>query len=245
MLEEHHSTGLSVVVPAFNEGNRLGETIDRIVRYLGDAGWTFELIVVDDGSSDDTFEVARRFADGIPSVRVIRNDSNRGKGYSVRRGMREANMPLRLFCDADLAAPIEEIEKLLPWFSRGYDAVIGSRACPESVIEVRQSRVREFMGRSFGRIVRMAFGLDIMDTQCGLKMFTGDAAKAVFGFQRLDRYAFDVELLVLARRLGLRVKETGIRWRNVSGSHVNLLSTPLQMIAELLVLRKFLGGNKP
>lgn len=231
---------LSVVIPAFDEETRIGPTLERVSGYLREAGWDFELIVVDDGSRDGTADVARRFAIRDPAVRLLEYGGNRGKGYAVRHGMARASGAVRLFCDADLSTPIEEIERLLPWLARGYDVAIGSRALPDSRVEVRQSALRESLGKSFGRIAHALFGLDIRDSQCGFKLFSAKAAVSLFDAQRLDGYAFDVELLLLARRFGLAVREVGIRWRNDPGSHVSLLATPLAMIRDMArLVRRF------
>lgn len=227
---------LSVVVPAFDEESRIGPALERIVGYLRGQAWDFELIVVDDGSRDATLAIARAFAARDPAVRVLSDGANRGKGFAVRHGMSRAAGGLRLFCDADLSTPIEEIERLLPWLARGYDVAIGSRALPDSRVEVRQSALRESLGKSFGRLAHALFGLDVHDSQCGFKLFTARAAALLFDAQRLDGYAFDVELLLLARRFGLAVREVGIRWRNDPGSHVSLLSTPPAMIREMAAL---------
>lgn len=229
--------GISVVIPAFNEGANLPRTLERVAEYLGENGWDYEIIVVDDGSKDATASVAEAAAARNPRVSLLRNERNRGKGYSVRRGMLAATRSLRLFSDADLSTPIEELEKLLPWLEQGFDVVIGSRDVPDSIVERHQSLPRESSGKIFNRIVRIFTDVgDYHDTQCGFKLFTGRAA-AIFEKQRLNGFAFDVETIVLAQRMGFRVKEAGVRWRHMPGSRVHFLFSPPRMLGEIVKLR--------
>jgi dolichyl-phosphate beta-glucosyltransferase len=207
---------LSVVIPAYNEALRLPRTLERVGAFL--AGSSHEIVVVDDGSSDGTAELAR--AAGGAALNVVRNERNRGKGYSVRRGMLLARGAVRLMTDADLSTPIEELPRLLARAREGYDVVIGSRALPEAQIEVRQSRYRENAGRAFNLLVRGLLLPDLHDTQCGFKLFSGSAATAVFEAARLDGFSFDVEALVIARRLGHRIAEVPVTWRNDAATRV-------------------------
>jgi dolichyl-phosphate beta-glucosyltransferase len=207
---------LSVVIPAYNEALRLPRTLERVGAFL--AGSSHEIVVVDDGSSDDTAGRAR--AAGGPALNLVRNEVNRGKGYSVRRGMLLARGAARLMTDADLSTPIEELPRLLERARQGYDVVIGSRALPDAQIEVRQSRYRENAGRAFNLLVRGLLLPDLRDTQCGFKLFSARAAAAVFEAARLDGFSFDVEALVIARRLGHRIAEVPVTWRNDAASRV-------------------------
>jgi dolichyl-phosphate beta-glucosyltransferase len=207
---------LSIVIPAFNEAERLPRTLDRLAAHF--AGRTdHEVLVVDDGSRDDT--AARAEAAGAT---VLRNEANRGKGYSVRRGMLAARGRRRLMTDADLSTPIEELGRLAARMDEGYDVVIGSRALPGSRIEVHQPWYRENMGRLFNLFVRTLVVPGIHDTQCGFKLFSAEAANAVFSAARLDGFSFDVEALFLAARRGCRIAEVPVLWRNDAASRVSL-----------------------
>jgi dolichyl-phosphate beta-glucosyltransferase len=205
---------LSVVIPAYNEGRRLPPTLEKIQRHL--AGRAHEIVVVDDGSQDDT--AARAAAAGVT---VLRNEGNRGKGYSVRRGMLQARGDRRLMTDADLSTPIEELDRLMAKMDEGYDIVIASRALPESNIEVRQPWYRENMGRLFNFCVRVLALPGLHDTQCGFKLFTAEAAAKAFAPARLDGFSFDVEALFVARRHGCRIAELPVTWRNDEATRVD------------------------
>lgn len=217
---------LSLVIPAYNESHRLPATFRSIAKYLGGAQFErTELLVVDDGSTDRTAECAWRERPILEragaTLRILSNPGNRGKGYSVRRGMREAQHEWVLFCDADLSAPIEEIGKLLEASAAGgHQVAIGSRALDRSLIGVRQPQYRELFGRVFNIWVRGLTGLNIADTQCGFKLFTREAAREIAAKQRLERFGFDVEQLYLARKLGFTVAEVPVRWNNASDSSV-------------------------
>lgn len=210
---------LSVVIPAYNEALRLPRTLERVRTFL--AGSSYEIVVVDDGSADATAERAHEA--GGAATSVVRNEVNRGKGYSVRRGMLLARGASRLMTDADLSTPIEELPRLLERARRGYDVVIGSRALPEARIEVRQSWYRENAGRAFNLLVRRLLLPDLWDTQCGFKLFSASAASAVFQAARLDGFSFDVEALVIARRRGHSIAEVPVTWRNDAATRVGAL----------------------
>jgi dolichyl-phosphate beta-glucosyltransferase len=207
---------LSVVIPAYNEARRLPPTLAEIQRRL--AGRSHEVLVVDDGSTDDT--AARAEAAG---VQVLRNEGNRGKGYSVRHGMLRAKGARRLMCDADLSTPIEELDRLMAKMDEGYDVVIASRALPGSNVEVRQPWYRENMGRLFNLCVRVLALPGLQDTQCGFKLFSAAAATEAFSSARLDGFSFDVEALFVARRRGFRIAEVPVTWRNDEATRVNTL----------------------
>jgi dolichyl-phosphate beta-glucosyltransferase len=229
---------LSIVVPAYNEQSRLPETIRHIQEYLSRTEWLFhEILVVDDGSTDKTAEVAESFAETHSNVRVLRSPGNRGKGYSVRHGMEEARGEWRLFTDADLSAPVEEIEKLWAAMQRdGSQVAIGSRALDRSLIGVHQPGMRESAGRVFNAVMRAVAGLQIADTQCGFKLFQGAAALEIFPRQTQDRFGFDVEILFIAKKHGYRISEVPVRWNHVEGSKVGML-TGLHAFAELAAVR--------
>jgi glycosyltransferase involved in cell wall biosynthesis len=229
---------ISIVVPAYNESARLPDTIRRIEGYFTAAIWDFhEIIIVDDGSTDSTFQTAERFAKANPNVRVLRNPGNRGKGYSVRHGMKEARGEWRLFSDADLSAPIEELDKLCDAVSRrGVKVAIGSRAIDRSLIGVHQPGFRESAGRFFNAVMRVVVRLPIADTQCGFKLFHKDAAEVIFGRQRLERFGFDVEILYIAKKHGFPIAEIPVRWNHAEGSKVGML-TGLHAFGELAQVR--------
>jgi dolichyl-phosphate beta-glucosyltransferase len=212
---------LSVVIPAFNEALRLPRTLRAIRAYLGERGHSYEIVVVDDGSADDT--AARAAAAGGADVRVLRNDRNRGKGYSVKRGMLGANGARRLMTDADLSTPIEDLPRLMARMDEGYDVVIASRALPGAKIEIHQPWYRENMGRVFNLLVRAVAVPGLHDTQCGFKLFAAEAAEDAFGAARMDGFAFDVEVLVIARARGRRVAEVPVTWRNDAATRVGAL----------------------
>lgn len=213
---------LSVIVPAYNEEQRLSRSLPVILEYLRRQTYTWEVVLVDDGSHDRTSDVANSFDE--PGIRVLRNSPNRGKGYSIRRGMTEARGQWRLFSDADLSTPIEELDKFWPYTEHGYSVVIGSRALPESDLAVRQPKSREFIGRVFNTAVQTFLVPGLCDTQCGFKLFSAEAANAVFPRQTLHGFAFDVEILMIAQKLGFKIKEAPVKWINDPGSKVSTLS---------------------
>jgi dolichyl-phosphate beta-glucosyltransferase len=227
---------LSVIIPAYNEEQRLGESLPRIFEHLASQPYTWEVVVVDDGSSDATREVAQQLGEGYP-CRVLRNEPNRGKGYSIRRGMLEAKGAFRLFSDADLSTPIEELDKFWQHVDAGYDVVIGSRALEQSDLVVRQAFYREWMGRVFNLLVRTMLVGGIHDTQCGFKLFSARAAETIFPKQTLSGFAFDVELMVLARKHGFKIKEAPVRWINSPASKVSAWRDSTRMFLDLLRLR--------
>jgi dolichyl-phosphate beta-glucosyltransferase len=210
---------LSVVIPAYNEALRLPATLARVREHLAGRGLAHEILVVDDGSTDATADLARAAGD---VVRLLRHEPNRGKGYAVRRGMLAAIGERRLMSDADLSTPIEELARLEAEIDRGFDVAIGSRAVAGARIEVRQPPYREALGRLFNRLVQVLLLPGVADTQCGFKLFTAAAAEAAFGSCRLDGFSFDVEALYLARRRGLRIAEVPIVWRNDAATRVGL-----------------------
>ncbi len=225
---------LSVVIPAFNEEQRLPPNLERVVDFLRSSSYRpAEVLIVSDGSKDRTVEVASRIAaqigDGDISVRVIDNAHNHGKGYVVRQGMLAAKHDWALFTDADLSAPIEELDKLLAAVTEGSaerpcDGAIGSRALDRSLVGVHQPFFREFLGRVFNIFVRVGAGLPFADTQCGFKLFSRSAAQRIFKRQTMDRFGFDVEILFIARKLGLSIAEVPVRWNDVEGTKVGMLS---------------------
>jgi len=210
---------ISIIIPAYNEEKRLPGTLAAVSEYLGGSRWDFaEIVVVDDGSRDRTAQVARD-----AGARVLENPGNRGKGYSVRHGMLAAQGEWALFTDADLSAPIGELDKLWSAVEGGRARVaIGSRAVDRSLIGVHQPFFRESMGRFFNLMMRLITGLPFHDTQCGFKLFATAAAREIFRRQRLDGFGFDVEVLFIARRLGYRALKVPVKWNDVAGTKVSL-----------------------
>ena len=233
---------LSIIVPAYNEAVRLGRTLREIFAYLDEQASESELIVVDDGSQDETVRVAeesfRAAGRAATRARVIRVEPNRGKGYAVRTGLLAATSPIALFSDADLSTPIQEMPKLVSPIRAGeYDIVLGSRALDRSLIGVHQPWRREQSGRIFNLTVRLATGLPYWDTQCGFKAFRMDVCRPIIEACVIDRFGFDVELLYVAHRAGLRLKEWPVRWNDVEGSKVSF-TTGLHGFTELRGLRR-------
>jgi glycosyltransferase involved in cell wall biosynthesis len=231
---------LSVVIPAFNEEDRLGPTLARVTAYLAGRGEPWEVIVADDGSTDRTREVA---AAAGPGVRVVALPANRGKGAAVRAGVMAAAGDRILFSDADLATPIEELDKLGAELDRGADVAIASRALRGADIAVRQHPMREAMGRTFNAMVRALILGGIRDTQCGFKLFTRDAARDLFGRATVDGFAFDVEVLWLARG-AWRVVEVPVTWRHVEQSKVSPGVDAVRMFVDLVRLRLRHGARR-
>jgi len=221
-----NETSLSIIIPAYNERTRLPATLERVIDYMKTTAWgEWEIIVVDDGSSDGTAEVAEAAHNANARVRVLRNPGNRGKGYAVRHGMLDSRLEWRLLTDADLSAPIEELEKLWNAAKDGAAAVaIGSRALDRSLIGVHQPGFRETAGKLFNFVMQVFIGLRIRDTQCGFKLFRADVAKAVFERQQIERFGFDVEALFVAKQLGFQIAEIPVRWNHVEGSKVGMLN---------------------
>jgi glycosyltransferase involved in cell wall biosynthesis len=229
---------ISIIIPAYNEEKRLPATLNRMRDYLDSSRWDFaEIVVVDDGSRDGTAQVAQ-----YSGVRVLKNPGNRGKGYTVKHGVLEARGEWVLYTDADLSAPIEELDKLLAAAGRSdANIAIGSRALDRSLIGVHQPRLREFVGRVFNRLMRLSTGLPFHDTQCGFKLFESRAAKEIFSRQQLDGFGFDVEVLFIAKSLGYKAVEVPVRWDNVEGTKVSLL---LGAKAYLDLLKVRINGMK-
>ncbi|MGC9158251.1 MAG: dolichyl-phosphate beta-glucosyltransferase [Terracidiphilus sp.] len=227
----------SIVIPAFNESARLPATLESVVDCIRTRGWKAEVIVVNDGSTDTTADVVRAFAAHAPEIRLIENPGNRGKGYSVRAGMLEAQGEVAIFTDADLSSPIGEAERLLTAISQGADIAIGSRWLEADRQTQRQPLYRQFFGRCFNAVTRMVMRLPFADTQCGLKAFTREAARAIFRLQTIERWGFDPEILFIALRLGFRVVEVPVSWAHDERTRISYLRDGLRMLREIVQIR--------
>ncbi len=229
---------LTIVIPAYNEALRVGRTLEDVRKYAASRPFETEIVLVDDGSNDRTLELFTEFQSVRPGTQVLSNAVNRGKGFSVRRGVLEAHGQVILFTDADLSAPIEEADKLLAALdSESADAAIGSRALDRTLIGVHQPWRREYAGRFFNLLVRLFTGLKIHDTQCGLKLFRRDATRRAFELQRVDGFGFDPELLFLIQRFGGKIVEVPVRWNDNPATKVHFLRDSAHMLLDLIVLR--------
>jgi len=229
---------LSIVIPAYNEAQRIGRTLELISHYLNIKQFPAEVIVVDDGSTDHLEELLRQPSASFPTLKVIRNESNRGKGFSVRRGVLEARGQFVLFTDADLSAPIEETDKLLDEIERAQAAAaVGSRALKKELIGRHQSSLREYGGRGLNLLVRVSTGLKIRDTQCGLKLFRRVTTRRAFEQQRAEGFSFDFEVLFLIERQGGKVVEVPVRWDHDPASKVRPFRDGLRACVDLVALR--------
>jgi dolichyl-phosphate beta-glucosyltransferase len=227
----------SIVIPAYNESARLGDTLDKVLAYVRQQGWDAEIIVVNDGSRDNTAEIVRTFAKDNPMLRLVENPGNRGKGYSVRNGILNSHGDIVVFSDADLSSPIEEMPKLLQALAAGADIAIGSRWLRAELQTQRQSLHRQLFGRIFNGLNRIILGLQFKDTQCGFKAFTRRAAQMILPLQHIERWGFDPEILFLARKFGLRVDEVPVRWGHSGGTRINPLIDGARMFQEMLRIR--------
>ena len=240
---------LSIIIPAYNEEARLPRAFARIRDYLAARGMKtgqVEIVVVDDGSADGTARVVEEWSHQLPSLRLVSNGENRGKGYSVRHGMLEARGRIALFTDADLSAPIEEADKLFAALNAGSEVAIGSRALDRSLISTRQSRLREIAGMIFNGFVRIFTGLPFHDTQCGFKAFVAAPCRVVFEQQRIERFGFDPEVLFLAKRHSLRAVEIPVRWAHDPATKVHVLRDSVLMFTDLVLIRwNWLLGRYP
>ena len=227
---------LSVVIPAYNEAGRIAPSLEKIGRYFTQRKASYELLVVDDGSSDNTAALVEAEAGKNPAVRLIRLGANQGKGGAVKRGMMEAKGDIIYFTDADLSTPIEEVEKFLPLFP-AYDVVIGSRAIEGADMQIHEPFYREILGKLFNKIVCVLCVPGFVDTQCGAKMFKKDAARAIFPLVQTARFSFDVEVLFIAQRLGYKIKELPIRWFYSANTTVRTFSDGPKMLWDILLIR--------
>ncbi|MFH1313620.1 MAG: dolichyl-phosphate beta-glucosyltransferase [Candidatus Eisenbacteria bacterium] len=225
-------------MPAYNEESRIGESLGKIKTYLEGGDFDFEIIVVDDGSRDGTSRIVTDAASADSRIRLLRNESNKGKGYSVRRGVLESAGDLVLFSDADLSTPIDELDGLLRSVG-DFDIVIASRSLPDSQVVIHQPFYREFMGKIFNLFVQMMLVRGIIDTQCGFKLMTRKAADTVFRSARIDSFSFDVEMILIARRCGLGVKDMPVRWIDSRASKVHPVRDSAHMLLDLFRIKLY------
>jgi len=235
----------SIIVPAYNEAERIGASLEHMLDYIAQSRWSAEIIVVNDGSSDNTPAVVQDYARRTPMVRMLENPGNRGKGYSVRNGMMNASGQVLLFTDADLSSPIEEAEKLFSLIESGdADVAIGSRYLRSELQTRKQPIHRRVMGRAFNLALKTILGLSYVDTQCGFKAFNRKAAIMIFPNMKIERWGFDPEILFLAKRYRLRVAEVPVSWAHDHRSKINPLRDGTRMLGELLRVRMNSMGGK-
>jgi dolichyl-phosphate beta-glucosyltransferase len=233
---------ISIIIPAYNEERRIGESLLTINYYLARTDLDYEIIVVDDGSTDDTKQIVTCYYPEITNFKIISYAINKGKGYALRQGVLASMGEIVLLTDADLSTPIEELSHMLDLLSSSeFDVVIGSRALKTSMIIKKQPWWRQGMGKIFNRIVKLLVLDGFNDTQCGFKIFSGEAARSLFKDARIDRFAYDVEILALAIRKGFKILEVPVKWINSAASKVNPISDSLQMLYDLVNIRWRLG----
>jgi dolichyl-phosphate beta-glucosyltransferase len=232
-----HNMTYSIVIPAYNESQRLGATLEKVLAYVRQQGWDAEVIVVNDGSKDNTAGIVREFAAKDSLVRLVENPGNRGKGFSVRNGILSSRGDIVVFSDADLSSPIEEMPKLLAALAAGADIAIGSRWLQAELQTQRQSLHRQLFGRMFNLFMRAVLGLRFKDTQCGFKGFTRKAALTIFPLERIERWGFDPEILFLAKKFGFRTDEIPVQWGHSGGTRINPIVDGARMCQEMLRVR--------
>jgi dolichyl-phosphate beta-glucosyltransferase len=228
---------VSIVIPAYNESARLGRTLDRVLNFIYRQAWQAEIIVVDDGSSDETVELVQTYAQLNPNVRLLLNPGNRGKGYSVRNGILHANGEFVLFTDADLSSPIGEATKLFQALENGADIAIGSRWVRPELQTQRQSVPRQILGRVFNGFLRFFLRLKFNDTQCGFKALRQNSAKAIFPLQTIEGWGFDPEILFLAQKMGFTIAEVPVLWAHDDGTRIHPFTDGAKMLADMIQIR--------
>ncbi len=225
---------LSIIIPAYNEEKRIGKSLNRIQEYLTKKKINYEIIIVDDGSKDDTIKVIDKFKGNI---RLLKNEINSGKGFSVKKGIMSAQYGLILFTDADLATPIEELDQMKKSINEGYDIVIASRNMPESNIFVKPPSYKQLLGKTFPLFVRFLLFHEIRDTQCGFKLFKKKVARRISKLQRIYGFCFDVELLFIAKKFGYKIKEVPVKWVDQKGSKISPLKDAFKMLIDLIKIK--------
>jgi glycosyltransferase involved in cell wall biosynthesis len=228
----------SLIIPAYNETLRLGATLDAVIAYIEQQGWDAEIIVVDDGSTDNTRQVVNSYIQKNPWIKLLENPGNHGKGYSVRNGMLHATGEILLFSDADLSSPIEEAEKLFTAIRNGSDVAIGSRWLDTTLQTRKQPFYRRLLSRTFNLSLRIVLRLRFKDTQCGFKAFTRSAAQTIFPLQKIERWGFDPEIIYLAQRHGFTITEVPVRWAHSAGTRLHPLRDGIHAFWDVLNIRK-------
>jgi|SRR5688500_15633040 len=235
--EDRNDLRLSIVIPMYNETARMGASLPQLTSYFAGQGYDYEYVIVDDGSTDGTAQMARELLADEKHVRVLEERPNRGKGHAVKIGMLAAEAPIVLFCDADLSTPPAEIEKFWPWFEKGYDVVIGSRKMAGANITRHQPAWRENLGKVFTLLTNLIATRNISDVTCGFKSFKRDAAQELFSRSVIDDWSFDAEVLFIAQKRKLRIKEVPVTWHDQSGTKVRLVKDALRSLAGLARIR--------
>jgi len=229
---------LSIVIPVYNEAQRIGPTIQRLVDYLARQSYKREIILVDDGSTDQGLTIARHaLTESGETCRVVSYGANRGKGYALQQGITRSCGEYVLFSDADLSTPIEELDQMWPWFKQGYDVVQGSRKMPGAAVELHQPWMRENMGKVYTSLSNLIARVDVSDVTCGFKCYRGEVARHIYSLQRIYGWSFDTEIIHIARQHHYRLKEIPVRWRDERGTKVHLLGDSLRSFQGLLQIR--------
>ena len=228
---------VSIVIPAYNEAKRLGKTLDHVLRCARERNWHAEVLVVDDGSTDETAQVVQHWREQHHELFLLENPANCGKGFSVRNGLLQAAGAVVMFTDADLSAPIEEAELLFQAIAEGADVAIGSRWLDKKRQTEHQPLYRRFFGRCYNRLTRTVMGLPYKDTQCGFKAFRREAAQSIFRLQTIERWGFDPEILFIAQKLGLNVVEVPVTWGHDERSRISYLRDGMHMLREMAQIR--------
>ncbi len=231
------SPRLSIVIPAYNESARIEAALSSVLAWVASVPWETEVLVIDDGSTDNTSAIVHRWMASRPSLHLIQNPGNRGKGYSVRNGLLQASGQIVLFSDADLSAPIEEAQRLIDAIEAGSDVAIGSRWLDKQRQTIHQPLYRRFFGRCFNWVTRKVMGLPFKDTQCGFKAFRRDAAQTIFRLQTIERWGFDPEILFIARKLRYRIVEVPVTWGHDERSRISYLKDGMKMLQEMGQIR--------
>jgi len=237
MEERLERPRISIVIPAYNEGARIGNALRQVLHCVHERGWHAEILVVNDGSKDRTGSIVEEFAQVHAEVRLLNNDHNRGKGYSVRHGVLNAVGEIVMFTDADLSAPMEEAEWLFSALDQGADIAIGSRWLERNRQTLKQPLYRQFFGRCFNAITRLVMGLPFADTQCGFKAFRRPVAQTIFQLQRIERWGFDPELLFIALKRGYKIQEVPVTWGHDERSRLSYLKDGIKMLEEIAYIR--------
>lgn len=234
---------VSIVIPAYNEVGRLEASITELARFLSSVRWTHEVILIIEKSTDGTLELAQELAPRMPCIEVIGHDTQRGKGYAVRAGMLRARGEIAFFMDADLSTPLSEVEHFIERFAAAppVDVLVGNRQHSGSEILMHQHLLRRRMGQTFNAILRAVAGIRIADTQCGFKAFRRAARETIFPLQKLDGFAFDVEVLILAERLGFTVADMPVKWSNADGSKVHIIRDSWRMLCDAIRVRRLVA----